>query len=143
MDEQKPQSDETTSSTSEPVIVDPAMDASNIDVAATTQAAEDNRDGDLKKAQADGSETQDVGLTSRANQGADWGAELKRFNAVVNHVLATKEALKLKACDIKIPPEFLGDWTLDSNRFFLLAVNLRRRQKSLEMPPKAPPQKAA
>lgn len=128
MDEQKPQIDTPTSNDPAPTAVDLAPEAGASADAAQTQGGEDSRDADLKKAQAAIAEPQPP--TQDAPDQNIWILELKRFNAVVNEVLATKESLKLKACDIKIPPEFLGDWTSDSNRLFILAVNLKKRVKS-------------
>jgi hypothetical protein len=139
MDEQKPQID--TPTPSDASALDPATDTTASAEPAKTQAGEDSRDADLKKAQAASTEIQPT-APDAPNQTA-WISELKRFNEVVNAVLATKELLKLKACDIKIPSEFLSDWTADSNRFFILAVNLRRRHQNRSATSGAKTDKAA
>lgn len=141
MDEQKPQIETPSPSEAAASAVDPASDMTASSEPANTQAGEDSRDADLKKAQAAREETQPP--APDAPDQTAWISELKRFNEVVNSVLATKELLKLKACDIKIPSEFLSDWTSDSNRFFILAVNLRRRHQNRTENPGAKTDKAA
>jgi hypothetical protein len=128
MDEQKPQIDNLTSNDPATTAADLAPETGASAEAAQTQGSEDSREADLKKAQAAVVEPQPS--TKNAPDQTAWIPELKRFNAFVNEVLASKETLKLRACDIKIPPEFLGDWTLDSNRLFILAVNLKKRLKN-------------
>jgi hypothetical protein len=141
MDEQKPQIDPPTPSDAAASAVDPAPDTTASAEPAMAQAGENSRDTDLKKAQAATAEIQ-PSAPDAPDQTA-WISELKRFNEVVNAVLATKELLKLKACDVKIPSEFLGDWTSDSNRFFILAVNLRRRHQNRSATPGTKTDKAA
>jgi hypothetical protein len=141
MDEQTPQIETPSPSNAAASVVDPTPDTTASAEPANTQAGEDSRDADLKKAQDAGTETQPPAPDAQ-NQTV-WISELKRFNEVVNAVLATKELLKLKACDIKIPSEFLSDWTADSNRFFILAVNLRRRHQNRSATPDAKTDKAA
>lgn len=58
-----------------------------------------------------------------------WKSELNRFLQSANGVLATKENLKLVSVDKKLNPAYVKSWKLESNRYFQLLVNLRRREK--------------
>jgi hypothetical protein len=120
-------SNSTVPDTNESPMTDPAV-AGSTD-AAEPSVPENSREADLMKAEA---VEAPISPPDKGDAGSPsvWNRELKRFNDIVNENLATKEKLKIIASDSKVRPEYLRDWTNDCNRFFALAVNLKKRQKT-------------
>jgi hypothetical protein len=88
--------------------------------------AENNEDQAIKKAQA-------VGEGEKPARKPAWNKELERFHDDINGILATKENLKLVALDKNARQSFSRLWRTESNRFFQLAVNIRRRKRGVKM----------
>jgi len=125
MDEQNNQPDAVPPSESPSPLEATPTDTVASEAVPTAESGEDSREADTKKAQA----TVNAGSDDESGVSGDHASlgELKRFHAVVNEVLASKEYLKLKALDIKTRPEFFQDWASESNRLLILLVNLKRR----------------
>ncbi len=106
---------------------DPTAEASNSQdtAAALTGAeplvpAEDSGDQGTKKAEAASSSPKSAAVEP-------WRKHLKRFHDDVNGVFATKENFKLVCVDKKAKESFSRNWKVESNKYFQLVVNLRRR----------------
>lgn len=141
MDEIKPQIDSISSSEAEKSSADFGPKSAADQNSAVSQNAEDSRDIDLKKAQA---EQNPVPATEVASgPSVSWVSQLKRFQQVVHAALEAKENVNLLALDSKVPSEFQTEWTLDTKRFLILAVNLRHRQEARRRAPSHKPQKVA
>lgn len=141
MDEVKPQIDSMSSGDAEKSSADFGPKSAADQNTTASQDAEDSRDIDLKKAQA---EHNPVPATEVASgQSVTWVSHLKRFQQVVHSALEAKENLKLRACNSKIPSEFQTEWTLETNRFLILAVNLRHRQEARRKAPSQKPRNVA
>ena len=106
---------------------DPAAEAPAFEDTATALTgaepivpAEDSGDHGTKEAEAAGSQAK-----SPAEE--PWRKHLKRFHNDVNGVFATKENCKLVCVDKKAKDSFARNGRLESNKYFQLVVNLRRR----------------
>lgn len=62
-----------------------------------------------------------------------WKKDLKRYLNDMNGVLAAKENLKLVWVDKRLNPAYAINWKIESNRYFQLMVNLRRRSFGTKM----------
>jgi hypothetical protein len=80
----------------------------------TTQAPQDSGETSINKAEAAPSST-------------PWKIDLQTFESKMNGLLATKENMRLVAINEKIHSAYALSWTRDSNHYFRLLSNLRRR----------------
>ena len=87
---------------------------------ASSAPPEDSGDQGTKEAEASGS-------TAKNIHKEPWRQHLNRFHHDINGILATKENFKLVCVDKQAKDAFSRNWKLESNRYFQLVVNLRRR----------------
>jgi hypothetical protein len=111
----------------EPAQANDTVDAQTPDAKAESSApAEDSGEAAIKKEEA-------AVARKKAEQTPEWRRELKRFHNDINGILAAKENYKLVCVDQNAKPSFARTWKQESNRYFQLMVNLRRRARGAKV----------